>query len=153
MRLANRLVPLALVVSAAILVVSHDRRARAQEQEALRGTDPPANAMWLDGLDLTRMVQRRGTPRAGRSGSGRGDAPLNLAGVVYTHGIGTLSINELIVDLKGQATRFVSMVGIDDAAKNGQGSVTVRGVGRQQEGMDQRCPQSRRSASCSSLST
>jgi len=43
---------------------------------------------------------------------------------VYPHGIGTLSINELIVDLKGQATRFVSMVGLDDAVR-GQGSVTV----------------------------
>ena len=71
------------------------------------------------------MVQRRGTPRAGKSGSGRGNnpPPLSLGGVVYAHGIGTLSINELIVDLKGQATRFESMIGIDDAAAKGQGSV------------------------------
>src|SRR5262245_65481361 len=77
------------------------------------------------------MVQRRQTPRAGRTlagGGGRGGgqgSPITLGGVVYPHGIGTLSINELIVDLKGQATRFVSMVGIDDAVKDGQGSVTV----------------------------
>ena len=72
------------------------------------------------------MIQRRGTPRAGRSGGGRGNnpPPLSLGGVVYQHGIGTLSINELIVDLKGEATRFESMIGIDDAARTGQGSVT-----------------------------
>jgi alpha-galactosidase len=98
----------------------------------MRAADAPANAIWLDSLDLTKMVQRRQTPRAGRTlaGGGRGAGaaqgqPITLAGVVYPHGIGTLSINELIVDLKGQATRFVSMVGIDDAARTGQGSVTV----------------------------
>jgi alpha-galactosidase len=97
--------------------------------EELRATDAPPNAVWLDSLDLTKMVQRRQTPRAGRTlaGGGRGGGqgnPISLGGVVYPHGIGTLSINELIVDLKGQATRFVSMVGLNDAARN-QGSVTV----------------------------
>jgi alpha-galactosidase len=101
---------------------------------------PPANAIWLDSLDLARMVQRRQTPRAGRTlarpprGRGAGAAqgrgatamppPISLGGVVYPHGIGTLSINELIVDLKGQATRFVSMVGLDDLAV-GEASVAV----------------------------
>ena len=85
-----------------------------------------ANAVWLDSLDISKMVQRRGTPRAGRSGAvrrGEEPPPLSLGGVVYPHGIGTLSINELVVDLKGQATRFESMIGIDDAAVPGQGSV------------------------------
>lgn len=44
------------------------------------------------------------------------EAPIMLGGVQYPHGIGTLSINELIVDLNGQATRFVAMVGLDDGA-------------------------------------
>jgi alpha-galactosidase len=87
---------------------------------------PVGESVWLDSLDLTKMVQRRGTPRAGKSGAGRGNnpPPLSLGGVTYEHGIGTLSINELIVDLKGQAVRFESMIGIDDAARTGQGSVT-----------------------------
>ncbi len=91
-----------------------------------RDQSEPANAIWLDSLDLSKMVQRRGAPRAGRSGAGRRGQeppPLSLGGVVYEHGIGTLSINELIVDLKGQATRFESTIGIDDAAVPGQGSV------------------------------
>jgi alpha-galactosidase len=87
---------------------------RAQESAALRASEAPPNALWLDSLDLTKMVQRRGTPRAGRSVRNR---PLTLDGVVYAHGIGTLSISEFVIDLKGQATRFVSMVGIDDELK------------------------------------
>jgi alpha-galactosidase len=103
---------------------------------------PPANAVWLDSLDLSKMVQRRQTPRAGQTlarGRGRGGAsgqpagrggpapappPIVLGGVTYPHGVGTLSINELIVDLKGQATKFVSMVGLDDLAA-GEASVGV----------------------------
>lgn len=93
--------------------------------DAVRGDEAPANAVWLDSLDLSKMVQRRQTPRIGASGAGRGNTPtpLKLGGVTYRHGIGTLSINELIVDLKGEATRFVSMIGIDDAVKR-EGSVT-----------------------------
>src|SRR5829696_1713191 len=97
-----------------------------QDVNALTGSNAPDGAIWLDSLDLSRMVQRRGAPRAGRSGAGRGDnpPPLALGGITYAHGLGTLSINELIVDLKRQATRFESMIGIDDAARTGQGSVT-----------------------------
>ena len=69
---------------------------------------------------------------AGGSGGRRGaggaagppGSPITLGGVTYQHGIGTLSINELIVDLKGQATRFLAMVGLNDNAGR-QGSVTV----------------------------
>jgi alpha-galactosidase len=112
-------------VGASVLAAMPQRQPKAEDLAAMSAEAAPASAIWLDSLDLTKMVQRRGTPRAGRSGSGRGNnpPPLSLAGVTYAHGIGTLSINELIVDLKGQATRFVSMIGIDDAARTGQGSV------------------------------
>jgi alpha-galactosidase len=100
----------------------------AQEAISIRGAEAPPNGVWLDSLDLSKMVQRRGTPRVGKSGAGGGRGsqtppPLKLGGVTYEHGIGTLSINELIVDLKGEATRFVSMIGIDDAITR-EGSVT-----------------------------
>ena len=122
--------PLVLATLASIvtaLSASPARQARPQPSD-LTGAAPPASAIWLDSLDLKKMVQRRGTPRAGKSGSGRGNEPppLMLGGIRYEHGIGTLSINELIVDLKGQATRFVSMIGIDDAARTGQGSVVYQ---------------------------
>ena len=128
---------LTAVIAAATAPDSKAARASQQEIELLRGADAPPNAIWLDSLDLSKMVQRRQTPRAGRSlagGSGgrrgAGDkggppgSPITLGGVTYQHGIGTLSINELIVDLKGQATRFLAMVGLNDNAGK-QGSVTV----------------------------
>ena len=113
----------------AALAASLEAARQADVRAMLQAQTAPPNAVWLDSLDLSKMVQRRQTPRAGATlagGRGRGAAPspITLGGVAYPHGIGTLSINELIVDLKGQATRFVSMVGIDDAAR-GQGSVTV----------------------------
>jgi alpha-galactosidase len=129
---------LAKVVAAAVLlfVARPDLRgpayvqASAQQLDALRATEAPPNAIWIDSLDLTKMVQRRQTPRAGRTlagGGGRGGGqgnPIKLGGVEYAHGIGTLSINELIIDLKGQATRFVAMVGLDDLVQR-EGSVNV----------------------------
>jgi alpha-galactosidase len=128
---------LALGATIAGTAAGLDARRQAQELEMLRGATAPPGAIWIDSLDLSKMVQRRQTPRAGRSlargggrGRGRGAAgqpagsPITLGGVTYEHGIGTLSINELIIDLKGQATRFLAMVGLNDNAGR-QGSVTV----------------------------
>jgi alpha-galactosidase len=116
------------LVTVAVAVVLLAGTTGAQDAVAIRGAEAPANGVWLDSLDLSKMVQRRGTPRVGKSGAGGGRGnqtapPLKLGGVTYEHGIGTLSINELIVDLKGEATRFVSMIGIDDAITR-EGTVT-----------------------------
>jgi len=133
-----------VVVAATVVGASPQGTATGQSDAALRATEAPPNAIWLDSLDLGKMVQRRETPRAGATlaraprGRGAGGAatpaggraaapapqPITLGGIQYPHGIGTLSINELIIDLKGQATRFVAMVGLDDVAP-AQGSVTV----------------------------
>ena len=143
MRIRSRI--LFVIVASAVAAVAAAPAAAPQGELRSAMTaagDPPANAIWLDSLDLAKMVQRRQTPRAGatlaRAPRGRGagaagqptgrggtpPTPITLGGVVYPHGIGTLSINELIVDLKGQATRFVSMVGLDDLTA-GEASVSV----------------------------
>ncbi|HTU65201.1 MAG TPA: NPCBM/NEW2 domain-containing protein [Steroidobacteraceae bacterium] len=82
---------------------------------------PPPDKVWLDSLDLTKLSQRRGEPRANRSIR---DQPITLEGVVHEHGIGTRSISEFVVDLGDGATRFEALVGIDDVVKAGAGSVT-----------------------------
>jgi alpha-galactosidase len=97
--------------------------AHGQDTAALRSQDAPPDSVWLDSLDLSKMVQRRGVPRAGRSLQNH---PITLAGIVYPHGIGTLSISEFVIDLKGQAVRFETLVGIDDEIKNGRGSITFQ---------------------------
>jgi alpha-galactosidase len=87
----------------------------------LRSHTAPAGAMWVEELGLEKYSQRRGQPRAGRSIR---DRPILLGGVEYPRGIGTRSISEFVVDLKGNALRFRSMVGLDDAVRGGIGSVT-----------------------------
>jgi alpha-galactosidase len=135
MRTVTRLGLVAAALAAA--AIAPHARQQPDLHAAMAAEAAPPNAIWLDSLDLSKMVQRRQTPRAGATlarargrgagrGQGRGAAPspITLGGVVYPHGIGTLSINELIVDLEAQATRFVSMVGLDDLA-SGEASVRV----------------------------
>ena len=88
---------------------------------SLRATAAPPGAVWVERSGLEKLSQRRGKPRAART---LRDQPIVLGGVAYSHGIGTRSISEFVIDLKGSATRFRSMVGIDDALRGGVGSVT-----------------------------
>jgi len=86
---------------------------------ALRGADAPADAVWLDTLDLANVTQDYGSPHAGKSMDSH---PLTLNGVVYPHGLGTHAVSRLLVNLQGSATKFDAMAGVDDE-KKGQGSV------------------------------
>lgn len=95
----------------AVLLLVASAPVCGQDNAELRANEPPANAIWLDSLDLTKMEQQYGEPRAGKSVDGNF---LTLNGIVYPHGIGTHSYSRLLIDLKGEAVRFVSMVGVDD---------------------------------------
>ena len=75
----------------------------------------------LDTLDLSLLLQDYGIPHAGMSVDNN---PMTLGGVVYTHGIGTHAGSRLPVDLKGSATRFSAIVGVDDEKKVSPASVT-----------------------------
>src|SRR5262249_9000905 len=97
-------------------------QAAAQEAQVFRAADPPTNAMWVDSLDLSRAPIRRARGRSGQPPP----APLklNLGGVEYPHGVPLQANGEIVIDLKGRAVRFSSIVGIDDEHKTGAGSVT-----------------------------
>jgi alpha-galactosidase len=114
MILPPRFVLAGLVVAAAVPAAADDR-------ETLRAPQAPPGTMPLEEIGVEHVSQRRGTPRAGRSIR---DKPIMLGGVEYPRGIGTRSISELVIDLEGNAARFVSMVGIDDEVRGGVGSVT-----------------------------
>src|SRR5579871_5592574 len=122
--LAGRILTATGIALFAAICVRAQESASSTSQESLtaelRGAQPPANAMWVERLDLRQMSQDWGTPQRGRSVDRN---PLTLKGVVYPHGIGTHAKSELSINLKGAATRFVSMVGVDDE-KTGSGSVT-----------------------------
>ncbi|MGA2261660.1 MAG: NPCBM/NEW2 domain-containing protein [Acidobacteriota bacterium] len=81
---------------------------------------PPANSIWLDSLDLSKIEQGWGNPHAGRSVDNN---PIKIHGVSFVHGVGTHAESEMRIDLKGAATRFLSMVGVDDET---QGRGTIR---------------------------
>lgn len=102
--------------------------ARAQDDWTPSGTTAPPSGVWVDSLDLTNAQIRR--PRAGGPGrAGATPAPsptplvFALGGVTYPHAVPLLSDRDLVIDLKKQAVRFRSMVGIDSSVAAGRGSV------------------------------
>jgi len=112
---AAKLLPLALALAG--LGAHAGENARVM----LRAHNAPLNSFWIEELGLATFSQRRGLPKAGRSIR---DRPILLDGIEYPRGIGTRSISEFVIDLKGGAALFQSMVGIDDAVRGGVGSVT-----------------------------
>lgn len=94
--------------------------AAAAETFDLTVTTAPANAVWLDSLDLRGVVQDTGSPQAGKSAA---ENPLKIKGVAYPHGFGTHAPSSATIALDGCATRFISLVGVDDETKE-RGSVT-----------------------------
>jgi alpha-galactosidase len=92
----------------------------AQDAQTFQGMEAPGNAVWLDSLNLSFVRQGYGSPHAGRSVD---DNPITLDGVVYPHGVGTHAVSYMNIDLHGDATKFVSMVGVDDEKKGSDGSV------------------------------
>ena len=90
--------------------------------ETFRAQDAPKGAIWIDSLDLGQASIRR--PRAQNGQPAPARLPLSLEGVEYPHAV-PLNVNaDLVIDLKGTATRFASMVGVDDIRKAGTGTVT-----------------------------
>jgi len=93
-----------------------------QDAAVFQRADAPSNAVWVDSLDLSKAAIRR--PRAGR---GQPTPPpalvFSLGGTTYAHALPLLSDADLTIDLKGSATKFSAMVGIDDTVKAPAGSV------------------------------
>jgi alpha-galactosidase len=110
-----RLVP-AVIVAVAIAaapVASTPSGLSKQDAAELQRADPPSNGVWVDSLDLSKAPVRR--PRAQR-GQTAPPAPLVfiLGGATYAHGLPLQSDGDISIDLGGAATRFVSMIGVDD---------------------------------------
>ena len=82
----------------------------------------PAGAIWMETLEVENITQGYGEAKAGLSVDGR---PLTVQKVVYPHGIGSRARAQAIIDLKGNATRFVTLLGLDDAVGN-SGTIALR---------------------------
>ena len=103
---------LRFVLSASVLALASLAPAEADFTTAALAADTaPEGAVWLDSLDLSKAAQGWGEPMTALSIDRN---PLTLQGQAYRHGFGTHARGELWIDLKGAATRFVSVVGVDD---------------------------------------
>lgn len=91
-----------------------------EDRSVLRGAVAPENAVWLDSLNLKGVIQQWGDPQAGKTIDNQ---PIQLDGRIYEHGLGTHAYSEMLINLKGVATRFVCEAGISEC-HSGHGSVT-----------------------------
>ncbi len=77
----------------------------------------PANAIWLDTLDLSKMKAGFGAPQAKLSIDKNA---LMLGGQKFERGVGTHALSQIAIDLGGRGHRFSATVGVDDeVAKKG----------------------------------
>lgn len=77
------------------------------------------NILFLDELDLSKALQEHGSAQPCRSVDGN---VLRIGGKTCARGVGTHARSEIAIDLKGAATRFDTVVGVDDEVE-GRGSV------------------------------
>ncbi len=82
--------------------------------DVLQGDELPPSAMWLETLDLALVDQEWGVAQAGRSVDGN---PLDIAGRVFAHGIGSHANAEWTIALGGAARAFHAAVGVDAEVK------------------------------------
>jgi alpha-galactosidase len=107
------------LLAAALAVALATPIAGGQDAAALQGSDPPANGIWVDSLDLTNVTIRRGR---GQRGSTTPPPPLvfKLGGVTYPHALPLQSDGDVTIDLGGAATKFVAMIGVDEVTPQGR---------------------------------
>ncbi len=109
----------ALMLASAPLTVNCVAQNMETDEALAQANTTPDNALWLDTLNLSLIDQEYGKAQSKLSVDAN---PLMLSGKTYPHGIGTHARSEISIDLKGVATRFIAMAGVDDE-KNGNGSV------------------------------
>ena len=84
-----------------------------------------ADTVSVSSLELSRIEQGYGSPRADASTSGK---PIAIGGRKFEKGIGTHAVSDFFIDLKGEAESFSAWVGVDDET-NGAGKVEFSVIG------------------------
>lgn len=79
-----------------------------------------ADTLWLQKIDLKKVSQGWGSPKANESLNGK---PLAIAGQKFKLGLASHAEGLIRIDLKGAAQRFQAFVGLDDDAAGHNGSV------------------------------
>jgi alpha-galactosidase len=114
---ARVLFVLAVVANAlcAAGALAEDPAADSADNSAAPAPQLPPNAVWLDEIPLTHCEEAVQIPYPRQSVY---EKPLTVAGTVYSRGIGTHSLFEWMLDVRGAAETFEAWVGVDDETKN-----------------------------------
>jgi alpha-galactosidase len=103
-----------------------------QDASVFQQKEPPADGIWVSSLDLGKLpsgtLRRPGGPgrRAGAPETPPTPPPppkFLLGGAEYPNTLPLASDRDVAIDVKGQAVKFASMVGIDGGLEPGRGSV------------------------------
>ena len=117
----------AMVVAASVLAGSPLVGSTQLPDSALQQAEAPPNGVWVSTLDLAGVPLRAAGRGRGAGGAAPGTPPppptYALGGVAYPRTVPLVSDRDMLIDLKGRAVRFDSMVGIDSAVAAGRGSV------------------------------
>lgn len=82
-------------------------------------------SVFVSNLDLTKVLQGWGSAQKDRSVDGN---PLRIAGRKFDRGVGTHAESTLWIHVGGRAQRFLTRIGVDDAAGGNSGSVNFKVV-------------------------
>ncbi len=86
----------------------------------------PAQAIWLDSLDLSSMEIGWGSPQSRKSVEGN---PLSIAGNKFDRGVGTHAVSTFLLNLASSGKRFIASVGVDDETGNDKASIEFKVLG------------------------
>ncbi len=85
-----------------------------------------SDSVRVSSLDLAKVRQGWGKAQTNRSVT---EKPLSINGQEFTHGVGTHATSVLWIDLNGGSEKFLASVGVDDAARGQNGSITFKIIG------------------------
>jgi len=105
-----------LVVLAGLSITLITTQALAAEPETV----------YLSSLDLTPIVQGWGQPQADKAVTGK---RMSIGSKSFERGLGTHTDSLVRVQLKGGSEKFITSVGVDDAATSDQATITFRVIG------------------------
>ncbi|HXR46505.1 MAG TPA: NPCBM/NEW2 domain-containing protein [Candidatus Limnocylindrales bacterium] len=80
----------------------------------------------LGQLDLSKVQQDWGDPHANKSVENH---TLSIGGQTFTNGLGTHAYSELLVDVDGNAEKFIAQVGVDQEVGAGRGNAQFQVLG------------------------
>ncbi|MFA6451231.1 MAG: NPCBM/NEW2 domain-containing protein, partial [bacterium] len=121
-KFATKITAVALIALAFSIAAPARQAFAAGEMALLRKSAAPPNGFWLDQIDASALKQTVGINNPGRTNEG---FPIMLRGATFQHGLSLRGGGVIALDLKGDAEKFMALVGADDA-RMGKGAISFQ---------------------------